>query len=357
MVALGVAAGFGCMAFVGAMAAGAATGEGLVYVPSRPCVLARTASSVGGRMAADEVRPFLARGAVDLSPQGGSRTGCGVPAGARALLVSARVLNADGPGQLKLWAADQAETPTGAADFGLQPTTLAQVVPLCDGGDCGIDFVAKTLRSGAQLRIEVVGHFVSEQVTTGPAGSQGPTGEPGPAGPPGPLGPAGPVGPPGPSGPQGSAGPPGPKGEDGETGPAGECAPRRYFLTKLEYTGSTADVACPVGFHFASLWEILDTTSLSYDKVLGRVDDASGDGPPIGAGGAAGWLRAGKSAATTGGPGTANCNLWSSPDPTHIGTLAALPIDWTDEGTAISPWRTGVTPCHFPFPVWCVENR
>jgi hypothetical protein len=199
-------------------------------------------------MGAGEVRPFLARGSEDLSPQGGSRTGCGIPEDAEALLLSVRVLDAEGAGQLKLWAADQTEPGPGAADFGSQKVTVAQVVPLCSGESCGIDFVAKVLRHGADLRIDVVGYFTAAPVSTGPEG------------PPGPEGPAGAAGP---QGVAGHPGPPGIQGPAGETGPAGACAPQRYFLTQGAFDGATADDACPAGFHFASLWEIHDPTVLA----------------------------------------------------------------------------------------------
>ena len=49
----------------------AAAMEGLVYVPAGPCTLVRTAGTVAGRLEAGETRELLARGAVNLAPQGG----------------------------------------------------------------------------------------------------------------------------------------------------------------------------------------------------------------------------------------------------------------------------------------------
>jgi hypothetical protein len=77
---------------------------GLVYTPVPPCVLVRTAGSPAGKMAADETREFLARGATDLSAQGGTTSGCGVPDDAAVLSLSLRIANAEGAGQLKAWA-------------------------------------------------------------------------------------------------------------------------------------------------------------------------------------------------------------------------------------------------------------
>lgn len=328
---------------LGARTSSAATEpQGLVYLPLQPCTLARTVQSTAGRMAANEVRPFIARGEVDLSSQGGGIAGCSVPVEARALLVSARIVGADGPGQLKLWASDRPEVTTAAADFDLLPVTVAHVLSLCSGEDCSIDFLAKTVRSGGQVKIDVVGYFVTAPVNTGPPGPEGP---PGPAGAPGNQGPPGAPGPPGPPGSTGADGP------AGATGPPGECAPRRYFLTQFDHTGSTADVACPVGFHFASLWEIFDTAVLKYDATLGQVNADSGQGPSN----LHGWVRTGN-AANGSGPGGANCDSWG-PNLNLVGTTVRLENDWENASTAISPWFAVARQCSEMHPVWCVENR
>jgi hypothetical protein len=72
---------------------------------------------------------------------------------------------------------------------------------------------------------------------------------------------------------------------------------RGYYLTESTYNGADADGTdgngagvCAEGYHFASLWEILDPSNLKYDTGLGMVRDDSGQGPPtfpyFG-----GWLR------------------------------------------------------------------
>ena len=62
---------------------------------------------------------------------------------------------------------------------------------------------------------------------------------------------------------------------------------RGYYLTKSSYGPSrilTAP-ACASGYHFASLWEIMDPSNLKYNTDLGYTMDDSGQGPPTSAAG------------------------------------------------------------------------
>src|SRR5260370_28463271 len=59
--------------------------RGWVYNAVDSCLLVRTAGADAGKLKANEARGFLARGpASDLSAQGGSEFGCGVPLDAQA---------------------------------------------------------------------------------------------------------------------------------------------------------------------------------------------------------------------------------------------------------------------------------
>ena len=55
---------------------------------------------------------------------------------------------------------------------------------------------------------------------------------------------------------------------------------RGYYLTKGTITGSKVLTACASGYHFASIWEILNTSDLHYNTTLGRTNANSGNGPP-----------------------------------------------------------------------------
>lgn len=310
-------------------------GPGLVFQPVTPCVLVRTVASPLGAMHANEVRAFLARGVVDLSAQGGATGGCGIPAAAQALTVMLRVANPAGAGQLKAWASDQPEPLTVMLEYappGAVGLTLPAIVPLC-AASCAADFDVKTIKQGAQVRVDVVGFF-----------AVGPTGPPGPPGPPGPIGPKGP------QGPQGLTGPQGPQGIQGLQGPA--CALRKYYLTKVTFHGNAALTACATGYHMASLWEIFDTSNLQYNTSLGATMDDSGQGPPTEF---FGWIRTGTFSGGNPKFGLVNCNLWTSSGG-DAGTIVALDQDWSGSPIKITPWNLELVDCASGVMVWCVED-
>ena len=91
---------------------------------------------------------------------------------------------------------------------------------------------------------------------------------------------------------------------------------RGYYLTKNTFTGSKVLSACASGYHFASIWEIENTSDLHYNSTLGLTNANSGLGAPsisysfdrsvIDA--PIGWIR-------TGGVLDANCKKWTSRAP------------------------------------------
>ena len=134
-----------------------------------------------------------------------------------------------------------------------------------------------------------------------------------------------------------------------------QVKPRKFYLTNTEtHNGAHALSACAVGFHMASLWEIHDPTYLRYDTVLGATRADSGDGPPTGL---FGWIRTGQGASFGHlSPGVGICNAWMSADGVTNGTIVSLKYDWTNAGTAINPWNTGVAFCDLSYYVWCVQD-
>jgi len=141
---------------------------------------------------------------------------------------------------------------------------------------------------------------------------------------------------------------------DSPAAPAASTGWRRYYLTVDSYNGDQADGAdvCAEGFHFASIWEILDPSSLVYDSSLGYALADSGSGPPI----ANGWIRTGNEAngdATK--AGIANCSAWSSDSSSHNGTFARLVGDWSLEPT-VHVWYANPMQCHVYHRIWCVED-
>lgn len=127
---------------------------------------------------------------------------------------------------------------------------------------------------------------------------------------------------------------------------------REYYVTQTSYNGANANTACAGGYHFASLWEILDTSNLKYNTNRGVTQDDSGQGPPSYY---AAWVRTGYSSSAANTAGQGNCNAWASSDGNHYGTPVYLSNDWTT-GQDIHVWEAYTETCSSFISVWCVEN-
>jgi hypothetical protein len=192
------------------------------------CKLFDTKPAFGGTgpMASGETRSFNVFGN-DLSSQGGSATGCGIPElnngipQTFAIAVNIIVNGPQGDGKLKGWAGDLPEPATatilkyhangGDANEVVLPVRISPTL------GAGQDITIKAQGAGMNVAAEVVGYYtVSQSGATGPSGPTGPGG-----GPTGPTGATGAAGATGPSGPQGLLGSPGLNGADGATGPQG----------------------------------------------------------------------------------------------------------------------------------------
>jgi hypothetical protein len=132
-----------------------------------------------------------------------------------------------------------------------------------------------------------------------------------------------------------------------------EAHGKKYFLTVDSFQANEARGACGKGYHMASLWEILDPTDLRYDAKRGQTQSDAGSGPPAGE---IGWIRTGSSSNSAGGPGSGNCNSWSSFMAMEFGSTAALSVDWDGAGVAADPWTTSTSSCVAVLPVWCKQN-
>lgn len=137
---------------------------------------------------------------------------------------------------------------------------------------------------------------------------------------------------------------------------------RRFLLATgtppVGVIGSTARTSCPAGFHMASLWEIFDPTTLTYDSELGypgfgNANDDLGSGPPSNV---AGWVRTGwTSVLTPSGAGQVSCTGWTNGTISQQGTQATFRSTWTAPGDGW-PWTLSTIQCNFPNGVWCVED-
>jgi hypothetical protein len=140
---------------------------------------------------------------------------------------------------------------------------------------------------------------------------------------------------------------------------ASSAGMRGYYLTQSQYNGAEADGTdgngagvCASGYHFASLWEILDPSNLKYNTDLGYTRDDSGQGPPLVG---VGWVRTGYVSSTASTPGRGNCNVWDSSSGGEYGTSAHLPNVW-EAGQDIHVWEVSYGECMIPIRVWCVED-
>ena len=128
---------------------------------------------------------------------------------------------------------------------------------------------------------------------------------------------------------------------------------RKFYLTKGLSLGSQALTACAKGYHMASLWEILNVSTLTYDTKLGAVTADSGSGPPV----TAGRIRTGFLDEATSTPGEGNCHTWTSDSGTDEGTIVNLAATWQSGASVISPWQASASICSNMLHVWCVAGK
>jgi len=137
---------------------------------------------------------------------------------------------------------------------------------------------------------------------------------------------------------------------------------RHFYLTRASHNAVQAPTACAPGYHFASLWEIVDPSSLRYNTALGATSSDSGAGPPTATPIFAalriahGWVRTGATSGTIDTPGQANCISWQSDYEFYWGTVANLPSNWTGGEQDMGVWNTEVRTCDTPVRVWCVQD-
>jgi hypothetical protein len=137
---------------------------------------------------------------------------------------------------------------------------------------------------------------------------------------------------------------------------------RQYYLSRSYVQADEAPSACTAGYHFASIWEIADPSTLRYNTTLGLPSSDSGEGPPTAISlfgspvSVHGWVRTGYSFSTSGSIGQANCATWLSKYGFYFGTVANLPSNWTGGEQDVGVWNTEVRTCDTHSWVWCVQD-
>jgi hypothetical protein len=132
---------------------------------------------------------------------------------------------------------------------------------------------------------------------------------------------------------------------------------RQYYITADTHNGANTLSACADGYHMASLWEIYDTSNLSYNTSLGKTSGDSGFGPPTEG---PAWVRTGwyDTQSDQDSSGIANCVAWTSEADDMYGSVARVQPDWeNDHGPYLYPnWQTWTNTCDTSTRVWCVED-
>jgi len=140
----------------------------------------------------------------------------------------------------------------------------------------------------------------------------------------------------------------------------GTSGKKFFYLTTTGHTGAEALSACATGFHMASLFEILEPSSLEYDTTRGVNQADSGQGPPSNT--ILGWVRTGGAAASSAiTTGRLNCDAWTSSSGAGDGALAGLADGWdTPAGQQFPAWDviplSNQVSCADGFRVWCVQD-
>jgi hypothetical protein len=133
----------------------------LVYNPVTPCRVADTRLA-GGLIPGNTARTFDLDGG-NLSTQGGSATGCGIPLGvARAAVLTIVVTDPQGAGYFTAWASGPQPLSSALNYSAGQIIANTTVVPTLPGA--GSDFTLYSLAS-AHAVIDVVGYFAASVAT------------------------------------------------------------------------------------------------------------------------------------------------------------------------------------------------
>jgi hypothetical protein len=132
----------------------------MIYVPVAPCRLVDTRVA-GGKVAAGALRNFKARGNGSFAAQGGSTTGCRLPANAASMSITVVGVNPASAGYLRSWAFSTAEPLSSFMNLA-KNVTLAGFTnqDLAQPGAL-FDF---TIRNGAgalHVVVDVTGYYIA----------------------------------------------------------------------------------------------------------------------------------------------------------------------------------------------------
>jgi hypothetical protein len=131
-------------------------------------------------------------------------------------------------------------------------------------------------------------------------------------------------------------------------GPNQKQTVKFFYVTPDLWMGWEVDEACADGYHFASAFELLQVSNLTYNPQLGWTREDSGYGPPAGV---FGWLRTGLDTAMPGDE-FENCRAWTSMDSEDFGLVGSLNREYLYP----NGWWYKREQCIDGAPVWCVSD-
>jgi outer membrane protein assembly factor BamB len=135
----------------------------LLYTPITPCRIIDTRLA-GGPIAGGTTRDFRVTG-TDLSTQGGSATGCGIPAGAAtAAVINFVAVNPAGPGDLRITPFGTPMPTASILNYAAVPglnIANGPTVAICDPAvaACASDFTIQADSAATQVVADVQGYF------------------------------------------------------------------------------------------------------------------------------------------------------------------------------------------------------
>jgi hypothetical protein len=131
---------------------------------------------------------------------------------------------------------------------------------------------------------------------------------------------------------------------------------RHFYVTDFNVATDATLTACSIGYHMASMWEILDPSNLVYNFAHpdAHTKADSGHGPPSFW---YGWVRTGQSSSNANTGTFDNCNNWTSTSASDTGVSVRLTRTWETPPAEIGGiWDATDFSCNFTGPVWCVKN-
>ena len=138
-----------------------ATDGDLVFTPVAPCRIFDTRAAVDGILVATVVRNFKVNG--DMTTQGGSATGCGIPVDPLAVVVNLAAVTPTGAGNIRAWRYLD-PVPTAAA-LNYNPTNtspaLSNMITIPTCYVCGLDVSLRSDVSNVHAVGDVVGYFLN----------------------------------------------------------------------------------------------------------------------------------------------------------------------------------------------------